>query len=59
MIKCPNLCGGTMKIENISQIGNNCANLAATDYKSLTLLVLEEKRFKRNSLLHQLAIKVF
>ena len=59
MIRRAHLQGGSMNVGNIFQIGTNKVDLAKTNYKNLTLMVVEEKTFKKNPPMHCLANKLF
>ena len=48
MIKRANLKEGSVNVGDIVQIGINRVYLAKTDCKNLTLMVVEEKIFKKN-----------
>ena len=59
MIKRANLIGGVINVRDIVQISINRVDLAKTDCKNLTLIVVEEKTFKKKPLMCRLANKLF
>ena len=59
MIKRANLKGGTINVGDIIRIGINRVDLAKTDCKNLTLMVVKEKTFKKKPSMYRLANKLF
>ena len=59
MIWRVNVKGGEINVGNIVQIGMNRVDLAKTDCKNLTLMVIQEKTFKKKLSMCRLANKLF
>ena len=59
MIKRAYLKGSSINVGNIAQIELNVVDLAKTDCKNLTLIVVEERTFKKTPPLYHLANKLF
>ena len=59
MIRKVNIKGSKINIRDIVQIGMNRIDFAKTDCKNLTLMVVQEKTFKKKPSMHRLANKLF
>ena len=59
MIWRANVKGGKINVSNIAQIGMNRVDLAKIDCKNLTLIVAQEKTFKKKPSMYYLANKLF
>ena len=59
MIRRAHMKGGSVNVGDVVQITISRVDLAKTDCKNLTLMVVEERTFRKNPPMHRLANKIF